>query len=137
MDAFVIPACRLTKHERDRLAAMLTRPGSDFQQALAAGSQHGTICLCIEQSEMVGWARSEMWEGWPTLEAFVDPKHRGRGVASFCAAGLRASGVYAQSKGYCAVFRPEMQSVAARAGLHCVVWRRVGHEWFPWWGGRE
>lgn len=121
MDTFTTPAHRLTLSERKFLADHATRPHSDFQKALLAGTQKGTICLCLDQGEIVGWARSEGWESWPTLEAFVRPQWRERGVAALCAAGLRASNVYGNSGRYCAVFRHSMLAVAARAGLAAVL----------------
>lgn len=121
METFTTPAHRLTLSERKFIADHATRPHSEFQKALLAGQPRGTICLCLDQGEIVGWARSEDWEGWPTLEAFVRPQWRDRGVAALCAAGLRAANVFDSTGRYCAVFRPPMLGVAARAGLAAIL----------------
>lgn len=136
MDTFTTPAHRLTASERAFLVEHLTRPHSDFAKALEAGTQKGSICLCLDQGEIVGWARSEDWESWPTLEAFVRPQWRERGVASLCAAGLRASNVYGNSGRYCAVFRPPMLAVAARAGLAAILFTHSKDGWRVDWSRR-
>jgi len=116
MELFVLKTDRLRVTERRFIADHLTRPDSEFQRALLAGTATGTIAICLDQGEIIGWARSEVWQGIPTLEAFVSPAYRRRGVATLCAAGLRTEGVFRDYE-YIGVFRPTMVSLASRLGL--------------------
>lgn len=116
MELFTLPAARLRQSERKFIADHLTRSGSDFQAALLNAEPAGTIAICLDQGEIIGWARSEMWQGLPTLEAFVAPPYRDRGVATLCAAGLRTQGVF-QDHAAVAVFRPSMPALAQRLGI--------------------
>jgi len=118
MELFVLPTARLRITERNFIADHLTWPGSDFQRAILAGggSLTGTIAICLDQGEIIGWARTEIWDGLPTLEAFVSPAYRRRGVATLCAAGLRTEGVFRDYE-FVAVFRTTMALLASRLGL--------------------
>jgi len=116
MELFVLKTDRLRATERRFIADHLTRPDSDFQRALLAGTVTGTIAICLDQGEIIGWARSEIWQDIPTLEAFVSPAYRRRGVATLCAAGLRTEGVFRDYE-FIGVFRPTMVSLASRLGL--------------------
>jgi len=112
----------------------LTKPGSDFQWKLTrllhgesgATVDDGHIALVLDQGEIVGWARTEYWTAsndggggfvsYDTLEAFVAPDHRLRGIAAFAASGLYAS-VLHDNGAAVAVFHPHMLLVARRAGF--------------------
>ena len=111
----------------------LTKPGSDFQWKLTrllhgvavASEQDGSIALVLDQGEVVGWARTEYWASFDddsdglshdTLEAFVAPGYRLRGIAAFAASGLYASVLHDQGAAV-AVFHPHMLLVARRAGF--------------------
>ena len=116
MELFILRTDRLRASERRFIADHLTRPESEFQRALMDGTVTGTIAICLDQGEIIGWARTEVWQGIPTLEAFVSPAYRRRGVATLCAAGLRTEGVFRDYE-YIGVFRPTMVSLASRLGL--------------------
>ena len=116
MELFILRTDRLRASERRFIADHLTRPESEFQRSLLAGTVTGTIAICLDQGEIIGWARTEVWRGIPTLEAFVSPAYRRRGVATLCAAGLRTEGVFRDYE-YIGVFRPTMVSLASRLGL--------------------
>lgn len=116
MDFFITKTNRLRRTERRFIAVHLTRPGSDFQRALLYGDPAGTIALCLDQGEIFGWARTEMWQAMPTLEAFVGPAYRRRGIALACAAALVAEGVFRDHREV-AVFRPTMVALAGRLNL--------------------
>jgi GNAT superfamily N-acetyltransferase len=117
MELFVLRSERLRSSERNFICDHLTRTGSEFQKKLLDGDiLTGTIAICLDQGEIVGWARTEIWDGLPTLEAFVSPAYRRRGVATLCAAGLRTQGVFRDYE-FVAVFRPTMISLARRLGL--------------------
>jgi GNAT superfamily N-acetyltransferase len=116
MELFILRTDLLRPSERRFIADHLTRPESDFQRALINGGLSGTIAVCLDQGEIIGWARSEMWNEIPTLEAFVSPAYRRRGVATLCTAGLRTEGVFRDYE-YIGVFRPTMVSLASRLGL--------------------
>jgi GNAT superfamily N-acetyltransferase len=129
MELFVLHTHRLRGSERTFIADHLTRTGSDFQTALLNGGLTGTIAICLDQSEIIGWARTEIWDGLPTLEAFVSPAYRRRGVATLCAAGLRTEGVWRDCE-FVAVFRPTMAALAHRLGiLHAEFQRTQTGEW--------
>lgn len=105
----------------------LTKPGSDFQWKLTrllhgeveSASDDGHIALVLDHGEVVGWARTERWTAYDTLEAFVAPGYRLRGIAAFAA--FAASGLYASvlhdNGAAVAVFHPHMLLVARRAGF--------------------
>jgi GNAT superfamily N-acetyltransferase len=124
MELFVLTTVHLRGSERNFIADHLTRTGSDFQKALMNGGITGTIAICLDQGEIIGWARTEIWDGLPTLEAFVSPAYRRRGVATLCAAGLRTEGVWRDYE-FVAVFRPTMKAVARRLGILCAEFERV------------
>ena len=106
----------------------LTKPGSDFQWKLTrllygeavSSSDDGHIALVLDQGEIVGWARTERWttdgDPYDTLEAFVAPGYRLRGIAAFAASGLYASVLHDEG-GTVAVFHLHMLLVARRAGF--------------------
>lgn len=130
----VVSAGSLDATTRAFLVTHATRDGSDFQRTLASQlTADGTIALVYDQGEIIGWSRCERWEDksshlvWDTLESFVRPEWRGRGVASFAATGLRASGVIPTQ--FVAVFRPAMLLVASRAGLTPVLFELVDNQW--------
>jgi GNAT superfamily N-acetyltransferase len=129
MELFVLPTGRLRVTERNFIADHLTRTGSDFQKALLNGGITGTIAICLDHGEIIGWARTEIWDGLPTLEAFVSPAYRRRGVATLCAAGLRTEGVFRDYE-FVAVFRPTMAALAHRLGiLYAEFQRTQDGEW--------
>lgn len=107
----------------------LTKPGSDFNRKLhrwmtmtPALPEDGVIAVVREDDEIIGWARTESWQpdvSWDTLEAFVEPPHRGRGVAAFAAAGLVAA--LGGDGRRVAVFAPPMLLLAHRVGLRPVL----------------
>jgi hypothetical protein len=116
MDCFLTPTHRLRRVERRFLADHLTRPGSDFQTALLRGEPTGTIALCLDQGEIVGWARTEKWQGMATLEAFVAVAYRRRGICTYCVSGLVAQGAF-RDEPVVAVFRPSMALMAKQFRL--------------------
>ncbi len=125
MECYLIPTARLRPPERSFIATNLTRPDSDFQRALIANTAQGTISLCLDQGEFIGWARTEQWQSWNTIEAFVDTAYRGRGVATFCAAGLVSSCQFFRgSYGYAAVFHPSMKSLGRKVGVATVLFKK-------------
>jgi hypothetical protein len=123
MELFILKTSRLRRSERRFIADHLTRPESEFQRALLAGTVTGTIAICLDQGEIIGWARTEVWQGIPTLEAFVSPAYRRRGVATLCAAGLRTEGVFRDHE-FVAVFRPTMIPLARRLNLSTATFDR-------------
>lgn len=126
MECHILPAVDMPPDDRVVIAGRLTREDSDFRRALVAGTQEGTIAICKEAGEIIGWARTERWNAWSTLEAFVGTAHRGRGVATFCAAGLVAScSCFRGSYGYAAVFRPSMKHLARKVGIAPVLFSRL------------
>lgn len=122
MELFVLKTSRLRRSEKRFIADHLTRPGSDFQRALLYGEPAGTIAICLDQGEIIGWARTEIWQKLPTIEAFVGTAYRRRGVATLCVAGLVAEGVYVDHP-KAAIFSTTMIGVAEKL---CIPFRRFG-----------
>lgn len=129
------------------VAERLTRPASAFQDQIksflarsaAPVADDGTISVVRTRHGLaIGWARSERWceermepDGhicrrmWNTLEAFVDPEWRNRGVATFAAAGLMlASDAPTSALPSHAVFRPSMLLVARRIGIRPILFQK-------------
>ena len=135
----------------------LTNPGSDFQKKLTAwldgsakpAKSDGYIALVEDQGEIVGWARTELWEtfdaatddemdsnpfyegdnaAYDTLEAYVAKPYRLRGIAAFAASGIY-SAVLHENGGAVAVFHPHMQLVARRAGLWPTLFAKEDGQW--------
>jgi len=112
----------------------LTRDGSDFQNKLTAwidGSltptdEDGHIAMVEDHGEVVGWARTEQWSDYDTLEAFVSDQYRLRGIAAFAACGVFASVVHG---GTVAVFHPHMLLVARRAGFWPTLFAKEDGQW--------
>ena len=114
----------------------LVRHGGDFQWKLTAllhgdrpaDKNDGHIALVLDHGEIVGWARTEQWRSddglsYDTLEAFVAPEYRLRGIAAFAASGIYA-GVLHDNGGTVAVFHPHMLVVAKRSGFWPVLYTK-------------
>jgi GNAT superfamily N-acetyltransferase len=155
MHCLIHPATQLPEHAAEWLRDRLTKPGSDFQRKLGAWLRglkpeeaDGHIAIASDHGEIVGWCRTETWgertspvfldQGGPpycwemtyhdTLEAFVAPEYRGRGIAAWCASGL-ASALLTGKGANVAVFHPHMLLVARRACLHPTLFQKKGYEW--------
>jgi hypothetical protein len=122
----VLSLADLDEPSRRVIRDSLTKPDSDFQKKLFAEQLDGSISLVSRDSEIIGWARSEQWQGHQTLEAFVDPASRASGVAAFAAAGLVAAAAVPPEV---AVFHPHMLAVARRAGLLATLFSRDRDQW--------
>jgi GNAT superfamily N-acetyltransferase len=124
MNCLIYTAAQLPDIERVWIAHRLTKAGSDFHRKLlywmygrgSAMETDGSIAVVYDQGEIVGWARTEVWRDHDTLEAFVNPAYRGRGVASYAASGLFAACLHDNGLNV-VVFDPAMLLVAKRAGL--------------------
>jgi hypothetical protein len=112
------------------IAERLTKPASDFQKKLIAAQADGSIAIVRDFGEIVGWVRSEAWDGWQTLEAFVAEPYRRRGVAAYATAGLVAAAVLPRDAGL-AVFHRSMFLLAKRQGLLPVLFENDGKRWRP------
>ncbi len=112
------------------IAERLTKPASDFQKKLVADQLDGSIAIVKDFGEIVGWARSEAWDGWQTLEAFVAEPYRRRGIAAYATAGLAAAAVLPRDAGL-AVFHRSMFLLAKRQGLLPVLFEHDGNQWRP------
>lgn len=133
MELFTLKSSRLGVSERRFIIDHLTREGSDFQKALLSGAPLGSIAICLDMGEIVGWARTEQWDGHNTLEAFVQHPFRRRGVARFCAAGLVASNAFDGCRSV-AVFRESMLQLAKCVGLEPLLFgRQPDGSWRPEW----
>jgi hypothetical protein len=133
MELFTLKANRLSVSERRFIIDHLTREDSDFQKALVSGDPPGSIAICLDMGEIIGWARTEKWGGHDTLEAFVQHQYRRRGIARFCAAGLVASNAFRGGRSV-AVFRDSMLHLARGVGLEPLLFgRQPDGSWRPEW----
>lgn len=133
MELFTLNANRLGSSERRFIIDHLTRDGSDFQKALMSGTPLGSIAICLDMGEIVGWARTEKWDGHDTLEAFVQQPYRRRGIARLCASGLVASNSLSIGRSV-AVFRDSMLHLARGVGLEPLLFcRQEDGSWRPMW----
>jgi hypothetical protein len=121
----VLPLADLDASMRRLIRDELTKPGSDFHEAVETKTD-GHIAVVFHDEQVIGWARTEQWNGYDTLEAFVRPERRLQGVAVFAAAGLRA-GVLHDNGGVVAVFHPHMLLLARQAGFFPVLFERNGN----------
>lgn len=132
MNCIVYKADELVPELAAYIKQYMTKPGSEFQKKLDERSVPGAIAVVFGDSGVMGWTRSEQWTDshggfWDTLESFVDQKYRGRGIASFAAKGLHASGH--MDTGIVAVFDPKMMMVARSAGMFPTLFTRKDSEW--------
>lgn len=132
----VHPTFRLDDFEVAWILSRLSKQGSVFQGKLEYPRDiDGYIATVHDQGEMVGWARTEHWRDtrgtdWETLEAFVAPEYRCRGLARFAASGLAAAGAIKSPS--VAVFSPPMISIAESAGMIPVLYALDGAgRWIP------
>lgn len=142
----IIPTEKFVADDQWRMyaARKLCKPGSVFQRRLFdSAPADGFIALVEDFGELIGWARTEPWSEpdvdarlggfpaamlhWNTLEAFVAQDYRGRGIATFAAAGLHA--VAFQDDPTAAVFAPSMMLLARRVGLMPTLFREQGERW--------
>jgi hypothetical protein len=126
----VLPTSDLDASMRRLIRDELTKPDSDFHHGVETKTA-GLIAIVMDDEVVVGWARTEQWydgNGIPfdTLEAFVRPERRMRGIAGFAASGLY-SAVFHASGCAVAVFSPYMMLVARRAGLFPTLFERDGN----------
>ncbi len=121
----------------------LTKPVSVFANRLLRREPiDGFIALIYDFGELVGWARTEQWHEeteeswrtipitlpWNTLEAFVKQDYRGRGLATFAAAGLVTLPTF-QEDNTAAVFTPSMMLLARKVGLQPTLFREESERW--------
>lgn len=126
-----------------RIVEGLTKPASAFARRLAAREPiDGFIALIYDFGELIGWARTEPWHEetdeswraipltlpWNTLEAFVKQDYRGRGLATFAAAGLVTLPTF-QEDNTAAVFSPSMMLLAKKVGLQPTLFRQASERW--------
>jgi ribosomal protein S18 acetylase RimI-like enzyme len=133
MELFTLKSNRLSVSERRFIIDHLTREGSDFQKALMSGAPLGSIAICLDMGEIVGWARTEQWDGHNTLEAYVQRSYRRRGIARMCAAGLVADNAF-DGRRSVAVFDQRMVDLAKCVGLEPLLFgRQPDGSWRPEW----
>ena len=148
MTCTVLPIADLDASDAFFIRDHLTKPGSDFRGKLIAWldsssssgptDADGHIALVRDQGEIVGWARTEQWSAgsddsdgcitYDTLEAFVAPPYRRRGIAAFAASGI-CSAVLHDNGGTVAVFHPHMLLVARRAGFWPTLFAKEDGQW--------
>lgn len=121
--------------------APLTKPNSDHSRWLAKIGDDGrcdelphdlvyAVCELDDSFDLVpiGWASLYVWNGVPSLEAFVREDWRGKRIASACAAAvLNSIGVTLEE---IAVFSDECEAITKWLGCKNIVrFRRVEDGW--------
>lgn len=130
----IVAADGLAPPDAVAIVRRLTRNDSAFQSEVAAilageGSSATPIALCHSRGCLVGWACSHVWRDQQTLEMFVDPLHRKRGIATALTACLQSAGVIDRAARL-AVFAAHTSRIATRLGF-ADVWRyeSSGDDW--------
>lgn len=118
------------------IAGRLSREGSEWHRKILGwiagfepSAEDGSIAIVRDAGEIVGWARTEKWEAFSTLEAFVMPQYRRRGVAAFASTGLLVAGRLPPTHRVAVFTSPAMVSVARRVGLFPTLFVRSGEGW--------
>lgn len=131
---------RTNLHLLTLLRDNLTKPESDFNKKLTAWiggveplDRDGHIALVLDHGEIVGWARTEVWSDgngaiYDTLEAFVAPEYRLRGVAAYASSAIYSGVLHDCGLGV-AVFSPVMMLVAKRAGFFPTLFTPIDGRW--------
>lgn len=123
-----------------KCAGVLCRIGSDMQGYfldMADGRYEDcdlnmkiAVATKIVDDEIVpiGWACLHQWNGAPSLQCFVFPQHRSRGLGSALAAALTATNEIPLN--YVAVFSDSCIGMAKRCGFREVAhYKRVDDGW--------
>jgi hypothetical protein len=122
------------QHRISYVREHLTMPDGDFGPRIDSWLTGvlpvsvGHIATVEDCGEIIGWARTEKWQEWDTLEAFVSQPYRYRGIAAFASAGLVAAALNDNGLSV-AVFSPPMLLVAKRAGLLPVLFAMKNGHW--------
>jgi len=109
-------------------AANLCRPSSEMQNEIYV-RQADTPIVVVQVELPIAWVASHEWRGQQTLEAFVAPEWRRRGLVKLAAGMLIATGSL-NRKLPLAVFSAECVALAASLGFQEVLhYTRRGTDW--------
>lgn len=101
--------------DAEYISRALCNPGSEFQREMIA-AKTDTPMVAFYDPEPIGWVATHLWRSLQTLEGFVDPGWRRRGLARIGAMTLVANGYLDRSKAI-AVFSPECVTLAKSLGF--------------------
>lgn len=96
-------------------ARALCRPGSEMQKEFIDATTD-TPMVAFYDPEPIGWVATHLWRGLQTLEGYVDPEWRRKGLARIGALTLIANGYLDRTKAI-AVFSPECVALASSLGF--------------------
>lgn len=140
---------QITTHTSDNLAPgvaelcaeLLCKPGSEMQQvfqSIAALDYDEPLDVNLriavamrtqgDDNVPIGWAAISLWNGAPSIQAFVFPNYRQRGLASALVSALTVEGDIPLDVAN--VFSHHFASVALRAGFRSTnLWKREEDGW--------
>ena len=76
----------------EHCAAALCKPGSEMQREFRVGRARTPLCITYAgDAEPVAWIATHTWRGIQTIEGFVEPTLRRRGIAKVSVLALLAS----------------------------------------------
>ena len=101
--------------DAEYIARALCRPGSEMQRELI-DSKTDTPMVVVYDPEPIGWVASHLWRGLQTLEGYVDPEWRRKGLARIGSLTLIANGYLDRTQAI-AVFSPECVALASSLGF--------------------
>ena len=104
--------------DAEYIARALCNPGSEMQRELI-NSTTDTPMVVVYDPEPIGWVATHLWRGLQTLEGYVDPEWRRKGLARIAALTLLATGYLDRTKAI-AVFSSECVTLAKSLGFQDV-----------------
>lgn len=101
--------------DAEHMARALCRPGSEMQRELI-DAKTDTPMVAFYDPEPIGWVATHLWRGLQTLEGYVDPEWRRKGLARIGSLTLLATGYLDRTKAI-AVFSDECVVLARSLGF--------------------
>ena len=101
--------------DAEYIARALCNLGSEMQREIIE-SKTDTPMVVVYDPEPIGWVATHLWRGLQTLEGYVDPEWRRKGLARIGALTLIATGYLDRTKAI-AVFSPECITLAKSLGF--------------------
>jgi GNAT superfamily N-acetyltransferase len=101
--------------DAEYIARALCNPGSEMQRELI-DAKTDTPMVVAYDPEPIGWVATHLWRGLQTLEGYVDPDWRRKGLARIGALTLITTG-YLDRRQAIAVFSDECVTLARSIGF--------------------
>jgi len=108
----VLPLHELDDDLAEHCAAHPCRAGSEMQREFRVGRSRTPLCVTYgEDADPVGWVATHVWRGVQTVEGFVHPLLRRRGLARISVLSLLSCG-HLEIRKPVAVFSPACVELA-------------------------